>query len=586
MERGMSKSSLSLAMAVVTMAWPLSGRADEHVLHSFTRQTLSDVYYSEGAAAGDLNGDGAVDVVYGPHWYEGPEFQRKHEIYPARAQPRERYADHFFAWIHDFNGDGWNDVFTVGFPGTPAYVYENPTGDRFDRPWKKHEVFDWVSNESPQFTSIVGDGRPELVCTREGFFGYATVDWKEPFKPWTFHRISEQIAPEKFGHGLGVGDVNGDGRADLLMRTGWFEQPPSVPGSQPWTLHPVEFAVPGGAEMYAYDVDGDGDNDVITSLGAHDFGLAWYEQIRPGGKIAFRKHIIMNDRPEDNRYGLVFSEPHSVALADMDGDGLKDLITGKTFWSHHTKSPLWDAGAVVYWFRLVRGEQGVDWVPYLADGESGIGRQVVVRDVNGDRLPDIVVGGMVGCNVLTQHRKATDSAGWSRAQPKPYLSRGKRFKRGRSPAINVDTGRVDGALEAEDLKVLPTTVGGTSVQTMSRFTRDRWSGNRQLFWSGGAPGNRLDLGLPVDRAGTYQLNVVLTMARDFATVRLMLDDKPLGDPLDLYNYPDVITTGVLALGVHKLAAGSHRLTVEITGANRSAMRGYRAGIDYVQLIPR
>ena len=121
--RGLSKSILAVAAVTATIVWPMSATADDYTLHSFTRQALADVYYSEGAAAGDLNGDGAADVVYGPYWYEGPKFQTKHEIYPAKAQPRERYADHFFAWIYDFNGDGWNDVFAVGFPGTPAYVY-------------------------------------------------------------------------------------------------------------------------------------------------------------------------------------------------------------------------------------------------------------------------------------------------------------------------------------------------------------------------------------------------------------------------------------------------------------------------------
>ena len=108
----------------------------------------------------------------------------------------------------------------------------------------------------------------------------------------------------------------------------------------------------------------------------------------------------------------------------------------------------------------------------------------------------------------------------------------------------------------------------------------------QIATSGGTVGDCLELELPVERAGTFQLNIAMTMARDYATVQLLLDDKPLGDPLDLYNYPDVITTGVLTLGDHELSAGSHRLTMKITGANRAAMRGYRAGIDYVLLEPR
>ncbi|REK15517.1 MAG: VCBS repeat-containing protein [Planctomycetota bacterium] len=392
--------------------------AEDHVLHNFRVVPLTDVYYSEGANVGDVDGDGVVDAVYGPNWYRGPDFKEKHAIYPPQAQPRERYADHFFCWLYDFNGDGRSDVFTVGFPGTPAYVYENPGTDGFDEPWPRHEVIDSVCNESPQLIDLVGDERPELVCTNGGYFGYATIDWSQPFSPWTFHRVSEKNAPQPFGHGLGVGDINGDGRTDILAKDGWFEQPEEL-GQGKWTKHKVRFAGPGGAEMYAYDVDGDGDNDVITSLAAHDFGLAWHEQQRDGDKIAFQQHLIMGSTPQENRYGLVFSELHSVNVTDIDGDGLKDIVTGKTYWSHHTQSPMWDAGAVVYWFKLVRGEDGtIDWIPYRAADETGIGRQLTVAEINGDGLPDMIVGGMKGAHVLLHERQSVSPDEWQKAQPK------------------------------------------------------------------------------------------------------------------------------------------------------------------------
>jgi hypothetical protein len=407
-------------------ASPAPARAEDRVIHTFDRRELTDVYYSEGLGAGDLNRDGAVDIVYGPYWFAGPGFTRKQEIYPARPQPTEAYANHFFAWVHDFNGDGRNDVLTAGFPGTPAFVYENPGAAGYDRHWPRHEVFPQVCNESPQFTSLVkdGDGRPELVCTRDGRFGYATYDPSHPFDAWTFHAISDKIAPIPFGHGLGVGDVDGDGRMDVLMKDGWFRQPEAVDEAlhKTWEFHPAKFSQAGGADMHAYDVDGDGDNDVITSLTAHDFGLAWYEQVRDGGSTTFRQHLIMGDKPEQNRYGLVFSEPHSVQLADIDGDGLKDIITGKTYYSHHKKSPMWDAGAVVYWFRLVRGSDGVDWVPYQADDASGIGRQLVVQDIDGDGLLDLASGGMKGAHVLRHRRELVDEARWRAVQPKVYTA--------------------------------------------------------------------------------------------------------------------------------------------------------------------
>ncbi len=395
--------------------------ADELVVHEFERQPLTDIYFSEGADAGDINGDGVADVVYGPYWFAGPGYSTKQEIYAPLPQDRNRYADNFFSWVYDFNGDGWNDVFVVGFPGTPAYVYENPQSEGLASHWKKHEVFDWVSNESPQLTNIIGDERPELVCTRDGFFGFATVDWDKPFEAWEFHAISDQIAAKRFGHGLGIGDVNGDGLIDVVHAKGWFEQPASNADSMRWTYHESSFSnAYGGAEMYTYDVDGDGDNDIITSDAAHDFGLAWYEQVQDDDEIAFKHHLIMGKEPVDNKYGVCFSELHSVNLADVDGDGLKDILTGKTYWSHHKKSPMWDAGAVVYWFKLIRDEGGVDWLPYKIDDQAGIGRQLSVSDINADGMPDIVVGGMKGAHVLMHKAKTVSSEEWKAAQPTVY----------------------------------------------------------------------------------------------------------------------------------------------------------------------
>jgi len=161
---------------------------------------------------------------------------------------------------------------------------------------------------------------------------------------------------------------------------------------------------------------------VITSIAAHEFGLAWHEQIRTGDKVEWKQHTIVGSKAEDNKYGVLFSELHSVNLADIDGDGLKDIVTGKTFYSHHKQSPLWDAGAVVYWFKLSRTKDGVDWIPFQADDDAGIGRQVIVGDVNGDKLPDIVVGGMKGAHVLIHQREPVTREKWLAAQPKPRAS--------------------------------------------------------------------------------------------------------------------------------------------------------------------
>jgi hypothetical protein len=173
--------------------------------------------------------------------------------------------------------------------------------------------------------------------------------------------------------------------------------------------------------MYAYDVDGDGDNDVVTSLKAHGYGLAWFEQIREADGIGFVRHIIMNERPAENRYGIAFSQLHALELVDMDGDGVQDIVTGKRHWAHGARGdPEPNAPAVIYWFRVVRGENGaVDFVPYLIDDDSGVGVQVVARDANGDGLADVVTSNKKGTAVLIHERKRVDRRTYEAAQPRP-----------------------------------------------------------------------------------------------------------------------------------------------------------------------
>ena len=376
------------ALLLLTQCVLLEEGDSEGVARQFQTLRLTEDFTCEGAAFGDFNRDGKMDIVSGPYWYEGPKFEKKHEVYaPEKVNPLG-YSDNFFAYAYDFNQDGWNDILVLPFPGRIARWYENQKGGA--KHWTRHNALEGVDNESPTFTDLTGDGEPEIVCMKRGRFGYAG-----PGDGWKFHAISPGKRGKKYTHGLGVGDVDGDGRMDVLERTGWWQQPRSLEGDPVWKHHPVDFGG-GGAQMFAYDVDGDGDNDVVTVLEAHGFGLAWFEQTR--GR--FVRHLIM---------GSKVASLHALAVADMNGDGLLDLVTGKRHWAHGpTGDPDSDKPPFLHWFELRRNESGVEFVPHLIHDASGVGTDVRVGDVNGDNLPDVVVGNKLGTFVHLQSTQSPD----------------------------------------------------------------------------------------------------------------------------------------------------------------------------------
>lgn len=436
-----------LLIPCAILASLLPTQAASPTLHTFRKIPITDKFWAEGAHAGDIDRDGKMDVVYGPFWFSGPAFTQRHEYRPANATFQRKaadgsmqtiegyegglgvnnaYSDNFFTWTRDFNDDGWIDVLTIGLPGETAQWYENPKGRAGH--WQRHTILDVVDNESPVFADLTGDGRPELVCNSKGFFGYAGPEGPDASRPWKFHPISPNKEYHKYNHGVGVGDVNGDGRPDLLEKDGWWEHPASLEGDPVWKHHPFTFCPPtdagvpvGGAQMYAYDVNGDQLNDVITCYAAHGFGLAWFEQVRDAGQITFRPHLFMNRTPAENRYGVKFSQIHAIELVDMDGDGLLDILTGKRFWAHGPQGdPEPNEPAVLYWFRLVRGpNRTVDFVPYLIDDNSGVGTQVTFVDLNGDGRPDVVTGNKKGAFAFLHEARTVSQEEWEKAQPKP-----------------------------------------------------------------------------------------------------------------------------------------------------------------------
>ncbi len=363
----------------------------EQISSRFRMQKISDFYYAWCAAAADINHDGILDVVAGPFYYLGPDYTTRREFTSAQTyNPSTEYASGMVNFAYDFTGDGWPDILMAA--SRPMWLYVNPKGE--SRRWNKYLAVPKVTTEIVLLKDMDGDGKPELVYGGDGILAYAKPDPANPTASWIVHPISDKSNPPNI-HGLGVGDINGDGRMDVLQPAGWWEQPPPGSTQQSWTFHPEDFGS-GGAEMGVYDVNGDGLNDVVTAIQAHGFGVAWFEQKRAqDGKISFVKHMIMGDYSSPSAGDVTFTEPHGMTFADIDGDGVPDMIVGKRYWSHEESytDPDPYGPAVLYWYRTVRDKSapgGARFVPELIHNRSGVGSHLAAVDLNGDGAVDII----------------------------------------------------------------------------------------------------------------------------------------------------------------------------------------------------
>jgi putative membrane-bound dehydrogenase-like protein len=440
-------------------------------LISWKRLQLHGDFYSEGAGIGDINGDGKPDIVAGPFWWEGPSFEKKHAYYEPKIFNIVGYSDNFFAYVYDFNGDKKNDILIIGFPGKEARLYLNPGNAESDAPWEMHIVADVVDNESPVFTDITGDGKPEIVCNTGGKFGWFAPNWDKPTEKWAFVAVSPDMKVARFTHGLGVGDVNGDRKLDLMEAKRWWQQPaaPETSNSKAqipnWQQHNAPPGIGGGAQMFAYDFDGDGVNDVASTLAAHNYGVAVYLQNKgpdEGSAAHWKRIMLAGEHPTDSDYGIVFSQPHAMYLADINGDGVMDLVTGKRYWAHNGHGPDEHTPLALYWFETKRdGKGGVDFVPHLVDADKGVGvgTDVQVGDLNGDKLPDILVANKAGVFVMLQERKEVSAAEAAQREPKkmygPALKAQTEYAHGQSPQDALKAMQLPGGFKAELIAAEP-----------------------------------------------------------------------------------------------------------------------------------
>ena len=361
---------LVIPLALALLAWAAVRTPDI----PFEKHTI-DLGANESCAFADINGDGRLDIVSGENWYEAPRWI-KHRF---RELPySSNYIDNFSDLPLDVNGDGRVDIVSCSWFGKKLNWYENP--GRGAGGWKEHVI----ENSSPvEFAFLVdldNDGKAREVLP----------DFGDPKAPRAWYEVvngtfvKHVIAPASGGHGVGVGDVNGDHRNDIITTKGWYEAP-ADPRNGEWKFHP-DFDLGMTGFIHVLDANGDGRNDLVTSL-AHDYGIFWMEQ---GAEGKWTKHVI-----DDS-----WSQAHALVLEDLNGDGRPEILTGKRYMAHNGRDPGEREPLGVYWYEYRKSDDGrrVEWVRHIVDysTRTGGGMQIAVADIDGDGDLDFAVAGKSG----------------------------------------------------------------------------------------------------------------------------------------------------------------------------------------------
>ncbi len=331
----------------------------------------------ESAGVFDVNNDGVLDIVSGEFWYQGPNFRTKHQI--GKIGKFGEYYDDFSTIAMDVNGDGYLDFITGGWWGGTLRWRENP-GEKGGE-WPEHVIAQVGNVETTRAWDIDGDGQLEIVpnCPGSPLVAFKRTAPGE-FTAYTLY-AGEQ------GHGLGCGDIAGNGRMDFVMRHGWVEAP-ADPWTGAWTYHPFDFGIwDASVPMLVEDINGDGRAEIIIGH-AHSYGLDWWQREDDG---TFTRHPI-------DPFGAQY---HDLRWADIDGDGQPELITGKRHRAHcGNEAGEWDDIGLYYfkWTGENFAKQVIDYIR-IEQGTGGLGIHFALADLRNTGRLDIVAPGKGGLYV-------------------------------------------------------------------------------------------------------------------------------------------------------------------------------------------
>ena len=343
----------------------------------FRKQFIAATQF-EAVAVCDVDGDGILDLVCGDLWYQGPDFRKWHPVVPvARAG---EYYDDFSGIVLDVDGDGKPDIVTGGWWGDSIRWRKN-SGTR-GKPWTEHVIAAGIGNvETTRAWDIDGDGVMEIVPNT-------------PSHPLCAYRLTAPgvftkhvIFPEGCGHGLGYGDVDGDGLGEFVTPKGILKRPAAGAWSGPWTLLPgPDLGQDASIPVIVADIDGDGQAELISGH-AHSYGLDWYKRVDG----AWVKHAI----------DPFVSQYHDLIWADLDGDGKPELITGKRYRAHCGNDPgeFDDVSISCFkWHGSGFTKQSISNGP-VGEGK-GCGIHFAVADLRGNGRLDIIAPGKDGLAIF------------------------------------------------------------------------------------------------------------------------------------------------------------------------------------------
>lgn len=389
---------ISLLVCCASGASQLAFAADESGGATWRKHVINDRSPYEGAGAADFNGDGLLDVFSGDSWYEAPRWTR-HKVRSLPAAPNPHYHEDFADLPLDVNGDGHVDIVTCAYFSKRVGWVEHP-GDPA-KPWIEHIIDTPGPIETGQLVDVNGDGKLDFLPNTMQSVVWYELEAHAPVVTWKKHDLGKVGV----GHGVGLGDVNGDGRADLITPHGWYAQPLEPTASQ-WPFH-AEFELgSAGILIMGRDFDGDGDTDILWGMG-HDYGLLWLQQSTDAeGNRSWRRETI----------DATFSQVHTQHLADLDGDGEPEIVTGKRVYAHEAEPGATDAPCLYSfhydrqarrWVKRViyegtpaanapRGAEDRWALDDFERGSAGTGLQLDARDMDGDGDIDLICPGKSG----------------------------------------------------------------------------------------------------------------------------------------------------------------------------------------------